>query len=167
MGLTKQQIAERLEGLFGTDASMAENTNDYLDAFWLYKTKRGEWDDRLDPSIHLELGHELEDYVARKYCQRKKKKVRRVNNTVWNQHHLYDGKPFLGSHVDRMIVGEKKILECKTAYSRNKWGKDGSGIIPLNYRSQIKHWKKNITFGTVSSVVSNPKLVVVLHPMQS
>ncbi len=39
-----------------------------------------------------------------------------------------------------MVVGEKKILECKTAYSRGKWGKDGSGMIPLNYRSQIKHY---------------------------
>jgi len=140
MSLTKQQLIERTKGLFGTDASMADSTNDYHDVFYLYKTKRGEWNDKLDPAIHLELGHELEDFVARKWCKRKKKKVRRSNKTVWNQHHLYDGKPFLGSHVDRMVVGEKRILECKTAYSRNKWGKDGSGIIPLNYRSQIKHY---------------------------
>ena len=140
MSLTKQQLIERTKGLFGTDASMADDTNDYQDVFWLYKTKRGEWDDKLSPAIHLELGHELEDYIARKYCERKKKKVRKVNGTVWNQHHLYDGKPFLGSHVDRMVVGERKILEIKTAYSRNKWGKDGSGIIPPNYRSQIKHY---------------------------
>lgn len=140
MSLTKQQLILRKKGLFGTDASMAEGTNDYHDAFWLYKTKRGEWDDTLDPAIHLELGHELEPYVARKWCKRKRKKVRRSNKTTWNMHHLYDGKPFLGSHVDRMVVGEKRILECKTAYSRNKWGKDGSGVIPDNYRSQIKHY---------------------------
>ncbi len=140
MSLTKQQLVARKKGLFGTDASMLDGTNVYHDIFWLYKTKRGEWCDILEPAIHLELGHELEDYVARGYCKRKKKRVRRDNLTRWNKKHLYDGKPFLGSHVDRMVIGEKKILECKTAYSRNKWGKDGSGNIPLNYRSQIKHY---------------------------
>jgi predicted phage-related endonuclease len=140
MSLTKQQLVARKKGLFGTDASMLDGTNVYHDIFWLYKTKRGEWCDILETAIHLELGHELEDYVARGYCKRKKKRVRRDNLTRWNKKHLYDGKPFLGSHVDRMVIGEKKILECKTAYSRNKWGKDGSGNIPLNYRSQIKHY---------------------------
>ena len=140
MSLTKQQLKDRRQGLFGTDASMADGTNTYHDGYWLYKTKRDEWSDVLTPAIHLELGHELENYVALGYCKRKKKRVRRCNRTIWNKKHLYDGKPFLGSHVDRMVIGEKKILECKTAYGRNKWGKDGSGDIPLNYRSQIKHY---------------------------
>ena len=140
MSLTKQQLADRKKGLFGTDASSTNNTNDYHDAYWLYKTKRCEWSDVLPPAIHLELGHELEDYVARKYCERKRVKVRKSNRTVWSKKHLYDGKPFMGAHVDRMVVGQKKILECKTAYSRVKWGKDGSGQIPLNYRSQIMHY---------------------------
>jgi predicted phage-related endonuclease len=114
MSLTKQQLVARKKGLFGTDASMLDGTNAYHDIFWLYKTKRGEWCDILEPAIHLELGHELEDYVARGYCKRKKKRVRRDNLTRWNKKHLYDGKPFIGSHVDRMVIGEKKILECKT-----------------------------------------------------
>ncbi len=140
MGLTKQQLSDRMMGLFGTDASCADGTNDYHDAFWLYKTKRLEWSDSLAAAIHLELGHFLEPYVSDKYCKRKKVKVRRSNNTIWSTKHLYNGKPFMGAHVDRMVVGQKKILECKTAYSRAKWGKDGSGQIPPNYRSQIKHY---------------------------
>jgi len=140
MSLTEQQLTDRKKGLFGTDASMLDETSPYNDPYFLYKCKRGEWDDTLEPAIHLELGHELEDYVARAYCQRKSKKVRRDNRTVWCTKHLYEGKPFMGAHVDRVVVGEKKILECKTAYTRNKWGKDGSGIIPPNYRSQIKHY---------------------------
>ncbi len=66
MSLTKQQLIERTKGLFGTDASMADDTNDYQDVFWLYKTKRGEWDDKLSPAIHLELGNVVEAYIARK-----------------------------------------------------------------------------------------------------
>ena len=140
MSLTKQQLIARTKGLFGTDASSANNTNDYHDAFWLYKTKRCEWSDVVAPAIHLELGHELEDYVARLYSKRKRVKVRKSNRTIWSKKHLYNGKPFMGAHVDRMVVGMKKILECKTAYSKAKWGKDGSGQIPLNYRSQIMHY---------------------------
>jgi len=140
MSLTKQQLKDRKKGLFGTDASMLDETSPYNDPYFLYKCKRGEWDDTLEPAIHLELGHELEEYVARAYCARKGKKVRRDNRTIWSKKFLYDGVPFMGAHVDRMVVGEKKILECKTAYTRNKWGKDGSGIIPPNYRSQIKHY---------------------------
>tara|TARA_Y100001949_G_scaffold167498_1_gene165239 strand:- start:590 stop:1468 length:879 start_codon:yes stop_codon:yes gene_type:complete len=146
MSLTDQQLKDRRKGLFGTDASMADGTNAYHDAYYLYKVKRGEWSDVIDPApdgdppMFLELGHELEDYVARKYSRRTKNKVRRDNRTVWNKKHLYNGVPFLGSHIDRKVIGERKILECKTAYSRNKWGKDGSGDIPLNYRSQIKHY---------------------------
>ena len=140
MSLTKQQLKDRKKGLFGTDASMADGTNDYHDEYYLYKVKRGEWDDRIEPAPHLDIGHELEDYIARSYTKRTGNKVRRDNRTVWSKKHLYNGKPFMGCHVDRRVVGKKRILECKTAYSRNKWGKDGSGIIPLNYRSQIKHY---------------------------
>ena len=140
MSLTKQQLVQRKKGLFGTDASATNGTNEYHDAFWLYKTKRCEWSDVLPPAIHLELGHELEDYVARKYCELKRVKVRKCNRTVWSKKHLYEGQPFIGAHVDRMVVGKKKILECKTAYSRTKWGTNGSGQIPSNYRSQIMHY---------------------------
>ena len=140
MSLTKQQLIDRMTGLFGTDASSADGTNEYHDSFWLYKTKRSEWSDMVTPAMHMELGHELEDYVAQKYCERKKVRVRKSNRTIWSRKHLYNGKPFMGAHVDRMVVGQKKILECKTAYSRAKWGKDGSGQIPQNYRSQIKHY---------------------------
>lgn len=140
MSLTDKQLKDRKTGLFGTDASMLDETSPYNDPYFLYKCKRGEWDDRLEPSIHLELGHELEDYVARKYCDKTGNRVRRDNRTVWSKKHLHNGKPFMGAHVDRKVVGDDRILECKTAYTRNKWGKDGSGIIPPNYRSQIKHY---------------------------
>jgi predicted phage-related endonuclease len=146
MSLTKQQLTDRKKGLFGTDASMLDETSPYNDPYFLYKCKRGEWDDTLEPAIHLELGHELEEYVVRKYTQRTNNETYIDNNTTWSNEHLYDGEPFMGAHVDRMVVSKDPfvktdtILECKTAYTRNKWGKDGSGIIPPNYRSQIKHY---------------------------
>jgi predicted phage-related endonuclease len=159
MSLTEQQLIDRKKGLFGTDAGMLDETSPYNDPYCLYKFKRGEWDDALEPAIHLELGHELEDYVARKYCEKTGSNVFADEATVWNQEHLYNGKPFMGAHVDRWVLPDdadmskecvhlrslgahncKKILECKTAYTRNRWGKNGSGIIPPNYLSQIKHY---------------------------
>jgi predicted phage-related endonuclease len=142
MSLTDQQLIDRKNGLFGTDASMLDGTSPYNDSYYLYRVKRGEWDDTLEPAIHLELGHELEGYVARKYTERTGTPVTEHKDTIWNKEYLYDGKPFMGAHVDRWCVGtlHPKILECKTAYTRNRWGQNGSGIIPPNYLSQIKHY---------------------------
>ena len=41
MSLTKQQLKDRKQGLFGTDASMLDGTNVYHDEYYLYKVKRG------------------------------------------------------------------------------------------------------------------------------
>lgn len=150
MSLTDKQLIDRKNGLFGTDASMLDGTSPYNDSYYLYRVKRGEWDDTLEPAIHLELGHELEDYVARKYMERTGVKVYEDAETYWNHEYTYDGKPFMGAHIDRWVLPKDyvdetdvvcdKILECKTAYTRNRWGQNGSGIIPPNYLSQIKHY---------------------------
>ena len=141
--LTNKQIEDRLSGLFGTDASAIEGTNEYFGELELYKVKRCEVSEEVLPNLAMTLGHKCEatniDCVAKAIG----KKVRRSNKTIWNQKLLCpQGKPFLGAHIDGKVVGEKIIVECKNVHYRGeaKWGEPGSDEIPPNYRSQIKHY---------------------------
>ena len=57
----------------------------------------------------VELGNDLEDFVANKFSQKTGKAVRRSPKVY--QHPLY---PYMVSHIDRLITGSDELLECKT-----------------------------------------------------
>ncbi len=64
------------------------------------------------------IGHDLEDYVAKRFMEATGLKVRKSN-------YMYRSKkyPFMIADLDRVVVGEDAGLECKTAsaYSADKW----------------------------------------------
>jgi putative phage-type endonuclease len=99
---------------------------------WAEKTGQvvpGELDNE---AIHL--GRELEDYVARRFTRLTGKQVRRVNQQLVHPDH-----PFITGHIDRRVVGEDALLECKTAsaFKAKEWeGED----IPQEYIIQVMHY---------------------------
>jgi len=141
--LTDKQIEARLKGLFGTDASAIEGTNEYFGQLELYKIKRGEIGEDVLPNLAMGLGHTCEPDNIELIAKAIDKKVRRSNRTIWNKKLLCpEGKPFLGAHIDGKVVGQDIIVECKNVHyrSESKWGEPGSDQIPPNYKSQIKHY---------------------------
>ena len=62
------------------------------------------------------------------------KQVRRANAIYENEKH-----PIMLADFDRLIVGEKAGLECKTVspYSADKWS---DGKIPMHYQMQVQHY---------------------------
>lgn len=80
------------------------------------------------------FGSQLEDLVAKEFEKRSGKKVRRKNAMLKHPEH-----EFIIANVDRMIVGEKAILECKTtsAYNVKEWENDE---IPESYIIQVQHY---------------------------
>ncbi|MFX8004365.1 lambda-exonuclease family protein, partial [Acinetobacter baumannii] len=80
------------------------------------------------------FGTMLEDLVAKEFERRSGKKVRRKNAMLKHPEH-----PFIMANIDRMIVGEKAILECKTtsAYNAKEWE---SEEIPDSYIIQVQHY---------------------------
>ena len=107
--------------------------NPYRTAIQVYYDKTSGEIEELDNEA-MRQGRELEEYVARRFCEASGKKVRRANAM------FYDEKnPFMLADVDRMIVGENAGLECKTAspYMAEQW-KDGS--IPISYQIQCHHY---------------------------
>ena len=123
----------RKQGIGGSDAGAVCGLNPYRTAIQVYYDKTSDSIEEIDNEA-MRQGRELEEYVARRFCEASGKRVRRANAM------FYDEKnPFMLADVDRMIVGENAGLECKTAspYSEEKWRDDK---IPLSYQLQCYHY---------------------------
>lgn len=98
---------------------------------WAEKTGQIEHEE-LD-SEAAELGTYLEEYVARRFTKLTGKKVNRVNEP--QVHPVY---PFLTCQIDRRVVSEDALLECKTAsaWKAKEWGGED---IPREYIIQVMH----------------------------
>lgn len=126
-------IQLRKSGLGGSDAGTVLGFNAYKTPFQLYLEKTGQYEEVVDNEA-VYFGNELEDFVAREFAKRTGKKVRRMNRFL--RHKQY---PFMTANLDRVLVGEKAILECKTAseYMREAWEGDD---IPATYLCQVHHY---------------------------
>ena len=123
----------RKQGIGGSDAGAVCGLNPYRTAIQVYYDKTSDSIEEIDNEA-MRQGRELEEYVAKRFCEASGKRVRRANAM------FYDEKnPFMLADVDRMIVGENAGLECKTAspYSEVKWRDDK---IPLSYQLQCYHY---------------------------
>lgn len=145
MALTATQLDERRHGIGGSDAGAVLGLNPYRTPLDVYLEKRGETEPPdLSDNAAVHWGERLEDLVADEYQRRTGARVQRRNPTLHHPEH-----DFMLAHVDRMVVGESKILECKTAgaFMAPKWGEDGMTIadaateaVPASYVAQIHHY---------------------------
>lgn len=123
----------RKNGLGGSDAGAVCGLNPYRTAIEVYYDKTSEEIEEIDNEA-MRQGRELEEYVARRFCEASGKKVRRANAM------FYDEKnPFMLADVDRMVVGENAGLECKTAspYMMDQWTDE---YLPISYQIQCYHY---------------------------
>lgn len=123
----------RKQGIGGSDAGAVCGLNPYRTAIQVYYDKTSDTIGEFDNEA-MRQGRDLEEYVARRFCEAAGKKVRRANAM------FYDEKnSFMLADVDRMIVGENAGLECKTAspYMADHWRDDN---IPLSYLIQCYHY---------------------------
>ena len=86
----------------------------------------------------VELGNDLEDFVANKFSQKTGKAVRRSPKVY--QHPQY---PYMVAHIDRLVTGTDELLECKTCsfFKKEEW--EGEEI-PQEYILQVI-WYLGIT----------------------
>lgn len=127
----------RKQYLTGTDAGAVCGMNPYKSAMQVYHDKVSA-EVELKDNESMRLGRDLEDYVAARFMEATGKKVRRSNAM-----YVSDQYPFMMANVDRLVVGERAGLECKTAspYSSDLW-KDGK--IPEWYYLQCQHYIKTL-----------------------
>ena len=101
-------LKERRKSLGGSDVSALLGMNEYCSRYTLYADKKGLLPDKEDTEA-MRIGRDLEDYVAKRFTEKTGKKVRKENAIIRNPN-----IPYLHANVDRVIVGENAVLECKT-----------------------------------------------------
>ena len=104
-------------GITGTDAGAILGLNPYRSAFQVYHDKISDTIENIDNEA-MRQGRDLEDYVAQRFSEETGFKVRRANAIYQSEEH-----PLLLADFDRLIVGQKAGLECKTVspFSADKW----------------------------------------------
>lgn len=86
----------------------------------------------------VELGSDLEEFVAQKFSQKTGKAVRKAPKMYVHSEYSY-----MVAHIDRLVTGTDELLECKTAsfFKKDEWENDE---IPQEYILQVM-WYLGIT----------------------
>ena len=133
-GMTREEwLKARLIGIGGSDAGAIAGLNPYRSPVSVWADKTGRTKDSPDNDA-MRIGRDLEDYVARRWCEKTGKKCHRRNAIL-----IDPERPFIIANVDRLVTGEDAGLEIKTAspYAADQW-KDDS--IPPSYEVQCHHY---------------------------
>ncbi|MFA5625502.1 MAG: YqaJ viral recombinase family protein [Bradymonadales bacterium] len=125
--------AQRRVGIGGSDAAGILGLNPYSSAFQVYCDKIGLTDGDEDNEA-MRQGRDFEAYVAGRFEEATGKKTKNCNYVLISRKH-----PYAIANVDRLIVGEKAGLECKTTSVLNKTD-FSAGDVPPQYYVQCMHY---------------------------
>jgi len=130
---------DRKDYIGGSDIAAVMGVSRWTTALQLWAEKTGTVEAKDLSGIELvQLGTELEDFVAKKFERSTGLKVRRSPKNY--THKTFD---FMRCQVDRLIEKSDELLECKTcsAWKAKEWeGED----IPVEYVMQLM-WQLGIT----------------------
>jgi putative phage-type endonuclease len=130
-----EKLGDRTKYLGGSDAAACLGLSRWKSplAVWALKTGAIAEEDISD-RLPVKLGVRLEEAVAELFEEQTGKVVNRVNRTI--THPQYD---FLRANIDRKVLKEDAILECKTtsAWKAKEW--DGEEV-PREYVIQALHY---------------------------
>jgi putative phage-type endonuclease len=142
MSLTPEELAERQQGLFSTDAAPALGLSKYRSPVQVWMEKIGE-PMPFEESEAMKMGHIMQPVIARLYEDRQQVRVKDLQGvTVWSKDH-----PFMGSHFDYVTESNNVLVECKNFHPARmkEFGEDGSDEIPMDCLVQVVH--EAICFG--------------------
>lgn len=127
-------LKERQCGIGGSDVGGILGVNKYKTPFEVYLEKTEPITEVREQSESAYWGDQFEEVVAKEFEKRTGKKVRRDR-----KHYKHKDYPFMVANIDRRVVGENAILECKTAnqYLATEWQDDE---IPASYLLQVQHY---------------------------
>ena len=138
----EEWLAWRRHGIGGSDAAVVFGISPYRTARDLYDDKLGIVTaiDEDSNWVALEMGHLLEDLVARIFAQKTGFKVFKINKMFQHPDH-----PFMLADVDYFVElpdGTIAILEIKTTNynAKDVWWRDGKDCVPAHYEAQGRHY---------------------------
>jgi len=153
--LSKKQLEERKKYIGASEAAAVLGLSRYATPLEIWAIKTGQIEAPQEETLPMWVGTEMEEIIAKRFTLETGKKVQRVNSTIYHKQH-----PFLACHLDRKVVGENSILQCKTAsaYKCREWEND----IPVEYIIQEYHelacsgYKK----AYIACLIGNHKFVI-------
>lgn len=101
-------LKERRHSIGGSDAAAVMGLSKWATPYTVYLDKLGVLEAKEETEA-MRQGRDLEAYVAKRFEEATGKRVRRENAILRN-----DDYPFAHADVDRLVVGERAGLECKT-----------------------------------------------------
>ena len=154
--MTHQEwLEDRRKGIGGSDVATVLGLNKYKSVYQLWLEKTGQVEVTSTQSEAAYWGNMLEEVVAEEFSKRTGKKVRKRNQVF--EHQKY---PFLRANIDRDVVGENAVLECKTAnqYLANEWDDDE---IPIQYICQVQHYMNvlNLDYVYIAVLIGGQKFL--------
>lgn len=129
----EEWLAFRRGSIGGSEAAALVGLSRWASPFTVWADKLGMTEAKPENEA-MRIGKDLEEYVAKRWCEATGKKVRRENNFLVNP--VY---PFAHATVDRLVIGEDAGLECKTTSRLNV--KRFKGVeFPEEYYVQCVHY---------------------------
>lgn len=129
-------LTERQTGLGGTDGAAILGLSKYSGPYDVWCQKKGFVPPKAETAA-MRWGTILESVVAEAYAERTGKKV--WNPATLMRHPQHD---FIIGTPDRLILDEKRGLECKTSgqHMADHWGPEGTDEVPAHYLVQCAHY---------------------------
>ena len=138
-GMTHEEwetMRRSLRTIGGSDAPTILGLNEYSSPYALWCEKTGKIiPEDISDKESVRLGNDLEQYVAQRWMEKTGKKVRRLNAVIANP-----DLEFAHANVDRVVVGEDAVLECKTTSSWDIAAQCRDGKFPDRYYAQCVHY---------------------------
>lgn len=128
-------LLSRRRGIGGSDVAKILGLSKYSSPYQIWMDKTGKIEiNTSETSEAAYWGHQMEEVVAQEFAKRTGKQVEESKQIYFHKDY-----PFLLANVDRLVVGEDAILECKTAseYLKDAWEGDE---IPIAYLAQVQHY---------------------------
>ena len=132
-GCHEEWLALRHKYIGGSDAAAVVGMNSYVSPYALWAEKTGRLPG-FEGNLATAVGTYLEEFVAQRFAQETGKRVRKCNQSWFN-----DEYPWAIANIDREIVGEDAGLEIKTTSELNT-KKFKGGEYPANYYVQCMHY---------------------------
>lgn len=134
----EEWLEHRRKGIGGSDIAGILGMSPWSSPIKVYQDKIGELPP-IEGNESMYWGNVLEDIVAKEFQKRTGMKVRKKNAMLYHPEY-----PFMTANVDRLIVGKKEGLECKTTneFAKNEWIEGEE--VPVQYFLQCQ-WYMAVT----------------------
>lgn len=123
----------RKQYIGGSDAAAVIGLNEWQSPYALWCEKRGIVPE-FEGNLRTDFGAYIEDFIAKRFEQESGKKVRRNNFSLINSDF-----PWGIADLDREIIGESALLECKCT-NELSLKHYANGDYPTRFYCQIQHY---------------------------